>query len=212
MKIECWKLAMYIWDEMSTADVRLQPNDCFKIGLCFHLWFERKSALWNCWINIAAIIHTHTQCPTVILVQMKVNVMIYVLCTSQAWLLFCLNCTEIMVKGWICALNVMPSNIHTLCCYPFTHCLKICLIFLRENRQDWPCTCFFVCIGTSSCLCECLQPSVCQLLLLISAGEVASVLSSDKALTLRVKECEPGAVTIKTFPWGGQCWTPQQTG
>lgn len=129
MKIECWKLAMYIWDEMSTADVRLQPNDCFKIGLCFHLWFERKSALWNCWINIAAIIHTHTQCPTVILVQMKVNVMIYVLCTSQAWLLFCLNCTEIMVKGWICALNVMPSNIHTLCCYPFTHCLKICLIF-----------------------------------------------------------------------------------
>lgn len=156
--------------------------------------------------------HTHTQCPTVILVQMKVNVMIYVLCTSQAWLLFCLNCTEIMVKGWICALNVMPSNIHTLCCYPFTHCLKICLIFLRENRQDWPCTCFFVCIGTSSCLCECLQPSVCQLLLLISAGEVASVLSSDKALTLRVKECEPGAVTIKTFPWGGQCWTPQQTG
>lgn len=60
MKIECWKLAMYIWDEMSTADVPLQPNDCFKIGLCFHLWFERKSALWNCWINIAAIIHTHT--------------------------------------------------------------------------------------------------------------------------------------------------------
>lgn len=104
------------------------------------------------------------------------------------------------------------KHTHTLLLSFYTLPYNLSHFFLRENRQDWPCTCFFVCIGTSSCLCECLQPSVCQLLLLISAGEVASVLSSDKALTLRVKECEPGAVTIKTFPWGGQCWTPQQTG
>lgn len=55
---------------------------------------------------------------------------------------------------------------------------------------------------------ERLQRSVCQLLL-ISAGEVASVLSSDKAVTPRLKNVNPGAVTIKAFPPDGQCRTPQ---
>lgn len=55
---------------------------------------------------------------------------------------------------------------------------------------------------------EHLLRSVCQLLL-ISAGEVASVLSSDKAVTLRLKNVNPGAVTIETFPLDGQCRTPQ---
>lgn len=55
---------------------------------------------------------------------------------------------------------------------------------------------------------EHLLRSVCQFLL-ISAGEVASVLSSDKAVTLRLKNVNPGAVTIETFPLDGQCRTPQ---
>lgn len=214
MKIECWKLAMYIWDEMSTADVRLQPNDCFKIGLCFHLWFERKSALWNCWINIAAIIHTHTHTMSNCnpgTNEGKRNDICLVYITSMTPFLFELYRNYGKRMDMCTECNAFKHT-HTLLLSFYTLPYNLSHFFLRENRQDWPCTCFFVCIGTSSCLCECLQPSVCQLLLLISAGEVASVLSSDKALTLRVKECEPGAVTIKTFPWGGQCWTPQQTG
>lgn len=66
----------------------------------------------------------------------------------------------------------------------------------------------WVCVGPSSCLRKSLQRSVCQLLL-ISAGEVASVLSSDKAVTPRLKNVNPGAVTIKTFPRDRQCRTPQ---
>ena len=38
--------------------------------------------------------------------------------------------------------------------------------------------------------------------LAVSAREVASVLSSDKSPDPGVKECEPGTVTIKTFPLG----------
>lgn len=55
---------------------------------------------------------------------------------------------------------------------------------------------------------ERLLRSVCQLLL-ISVGEVASVLSSDKAMTLRLKNVNPGAVTIEAFPLDRQCRTPQ---
>ncbi|KAK5851777.1 hypothetical protein PBY51_023304 [Eleginops maclovinus] len=63
--------------------------------------------------------------------------------------------------------------------------------------------CLLLCVWWSLFLPLCGSPqrSVCQLLL-ISAREVASVLSSDKSPDPGVKECEPGTVTIKTFPLG----------
>lgn len=65
----------------------------------------------------------------------------------------------------------------------------------------WPCMCFCVCSFPSSFLSARLPCSVCQLLL-ISAREVASALSSDKALTSGVKECEPRGCDDQDLPLG----------
>ena len=115
-------------------------------------------------------------------------------------------------KTAACILKVVDKNVnykHGICVYCNTpmwslHICPRCFWFLRPRM------CFCACDGRSSCLCVRLQCSVCQLLL-ISAGEVASVLSSDKSPDPGVKECELGAVTIETFPRAGQCRTPQQT-
>lgn len=60
---------------------------------------------------------------------------------------------------------------------------------------------FCVCSVPSSFLRVRFHRSVCQLLL-ISAGEVASALSSDKALTSGVKECEPRGCDDQDLPLG----------
>jgi len=79
---------------------------------------------------------------------------------------------------------------------------QICNSFLHFQEKK-PAAFMSVCGGgPSSCLRVRLpSSSVCQLLL-ISAGEVASVLSSDKALTQGLRNVNPGAVTIKTLPRG----------
>lgn len=61
--------------------------------------------------------------------------------------------------------------------------------------------CFCVRSVPSSFLSVCLRRSVGQLLL-VSAGEVASAQSSDKALTSGVKECEPRGCDDQDLPLG----------